>query len=168
MSTTAAMWENLDVLPRAFLVYQAEIADDQMVLARLRDPDFRPDQVVLLSDVTRLNLKNHSVTGEAKNQVLISEYKAERVIVHVSTDTMGYLVLTDSWYPGWIASVDGIPVPIYRAYYIFRAVPVEPGTHTVVFEYRPLSFYWGMLLSGISVVICLIASVIGYFVWDRS
>jgi uncharacterized membrane protein YfhO len=51
----------------------------------------------------------------------------------------GYLVLLDTFYPGWVAMMDGQPSPIYRANYIIRAVFVPAGQHAVYFEYRPRS-----------------------------
>jgi uncharacterized membrane protein YfhO len=55
--------------------------------------------------------------------------------------------LTDVYYPGWTASVDGTAVPIHRANYAFRAVAVPPGRHVVEFHYRPASVRYGLLLS---------------------
>ena len=55
----------------------------------------------------------------------------------------GYLVLTDTYYPGWQATVDGTPVEILPANHAFRAVPLDSGEHRVVFEYDPLSFRLG-------------------------
>jgi uncharacterized membrane protein YfhO len=59
----------------------------------------------------------------------------------------GWLVLADTWYPGWQAAVDGERVPLYRADYLFRAVEVPPGEHQVSFTYRPLSVRLGVLIS---------------------
>ena len=50
----------------------------------------------------------------------------------------GYLVVADSFVPGWTAAEDGRPVPILRADWAFRAVPLSPGTHEVVLQYGPL------------------------------
>jgi hypothetical protein len=49
----------------------------------------------------------------------------------------GYLVVADSFVPGWSAAEDGRPVPILRADYAFRAIPVSPGTHEVTLQYSP-------------------------------
>jgi len=47
------------------------------------------------------------------------------------------LVLTDTAYPGWTATVDGRRVPIVRANWHFRGVYLPPGDHVVRFDYRP-------------------------------
>ena len=63
-----------------------------------------------------------------------------------------FLVLSDSYYPGWEAEVDGVPVPIHRANMAFRAVVVPEGKHTVEFRYRPDSFYYGAGVSAFTLV----------------
>jgi uncharacterized membrane protein YfhO len=68
-------------------------------------------------------------------------------------------VLSDSWYPGWNVFVGGQPAPIDRADVLFRAVRIEPGTHDVVFEYRPLSFVFGAVITGVSLLIVLAISI---------
>jgi uncharacterized membrane protein YfhO len=57
------------------------------------------------------------------------------------------LILADTWYPGWAATVDGRPTSIYQAYYALRGVVVEPGDHRVEFDYKPLSALLGAVMS---------------------
>lgn len=91
-----------------------------------RDPDDRP-----------------SANGRAR---ILSD-SGSRVRVAVSTPVAGYLVLTDTYYPGWRARVDGAERPILQANYFYRAVPVEPGDREVVFSYEPASVQAGMRIS---------------------
>jgi len=165
-SHTAAMWENRDALPRAFIVHRAEIVNDAQALERLKTPCFPYDQLVLLSDVPASALIQTEASSGG-DQVAVVEYKPERVVINVKTERAGYLVLTDSWYPGWVAWVDGTETPIYRANYIFRAVPLSPGQHTVVFEYRPASLFWGTVISGVSVLLGVALVIFKWHV-DRS
>ena len=81
------------------------------------------------------------------------EYKAARVVWEVEAKQPGYLVLLDSYYPGWRAYLDGKEVEILRANYAFRAVEVGSGRHRVEFRYRPTSFYTGMAITLISVLV---------------
>jgi hypothetical protein len=69
------------------------------------------------------------------------------VVVTTNSPRSGYLVLTDVYYPGWVAKLDGKPVPISRANYMFRAVPIPAGEHQVVFLYQPISFWAGVSLA---------------------
>jgi uncharacterized membrane protein YfhO len=59
------------------------------------------------------------------------------VTIRAALDRPGYLVLADTWYPGWQAAADGVPIEILRANHAFRAVWLEAGEHTVQMVYRP-------------------------------
>ena len=63
------------------------------------------------------------------------------------TSAPALLVLRDTYYRGWRAAVDGVEVPIWRTDYLFRGVEVPAGEHTVRFEFRPLSFRIGLVIS---------------------
>lgn len=158
-SHAAAMWENRDVLPRAFVVHRAEIIADDNALERLKEPGFPYRQLVLLNDAPASALIDDSALGDANDDVTITEYKPERVVARVQMHSPGYLVLTDSWYPGWTVWVDGIETPLFRADYIFRAVPLGSGQHSVVFEYRPATLMWGTLISGLCVLGCIALAI---------
>ncbi len=67
--------------------------------------------------------------------------------------TPGLLVLTDTYYPGWEADIDGTPAPIIKADWAFRAVALPAGTHTVTMTYEPVSVTMGIAVSIISMVI---------------
>ena len=71
----------------------------------------------------------------------------EWVAVDVTVASGALLVLSDTYFPGWTASVDGRPVPVLRADHAFRGIVVEPGRHTVVFRYAPASLRIGAAVS---------------------
>jgi uncharacterized membrane protein YfhO len=72
----------------------------------------------------------------------------------------GYLVLTDTYYPGWRATVDGQPAEILEANHAFRAVQLDRGEHTVTFEYEPLSFRLGAWLTLLALVVLVVIPII--------
>ena len=80
---------------------------------------------------------------------LESSHPNEKVIL-INSDQSGWVVISDVWYPGWKAWVDGQPVPILKANYLFRAIEVDQGKHQIVMQYLPLEFYLGCLLSFVS------------------
>jgi uncharacterized membrane protein YfhO len=80
-------------------------------------------------------------------QARISRRTANSVIIDARLACTGMLVLADTWYPGWIATVDGGAVPIYQAYSALRGVVVQQGQHRVEFHYRPASALIGALMS---------------------
>ena len=67
----------------------------------------------------------------------------------------GWLVISDTWYPGWRAWLDGEPAELYRADYLFRAVHVPPGEHTIRMAYVPLSFFAGLVVSLLSLMVSI-------------
>jgi uncharacterized membrane protein YfhO len=68
----------------------------------------------------------------------------------------GWLILADTDYPGWAATVDGETTPIYRTNLMFRAVQISAGSHTVQFDYVPGWLVPGALVSGVSLLILLL------------
>ncbi len=154
MSDTVAEWENLDSLPHAFLVHHAEVLPAEKVIDRMRQLGFPADQEILLTNGQPLPDSTNSHSEQ--DSVTITGYQSQRVDLQVSTSRAGYLVLCDSWYPGWYATVDGTAVPIYRADFIFRAIAIEPGDHFVTMEYRPMSFAVGEAVSGLGALACVI------------
>ena len=77
----------------------------------------------------------------------------DRVIIDVAMMQPGYLVLTDTHYPGWQATVDGQPVEILEANHAFRAVQLDRGEHSIVFTYEPLSFRLGAWITLVALVV---------------
>jgi uncharacterized membrane protein YfhO len=70
-------------------------------------------------------------------------------------------VLTDSWFPGWKATVDGKNAPIHRVDYLIRGVSVPAGAHTVEFRYQPLSWRIGWIVSLAALLAIVAATAIG-------
>ena len=91
-----------------------------------------------------------SATTGATIKIISDQPDFFRVQIEANRD--GYLFMADSWYPGWVAQLDGVETQIYKADTIFRAVSVNQGSHTLDFYYRPLSFYIGAGLSFISIL----------------
>lgn len=90
---------------------------------------------------------------------LIKQTNPNTVQLMVSTPTDTILVLSDLWFPGWIAEIDGVRSEIFQANYVLRALLIEPGSHTIEFEYRPLSFTIGVVISLISL------TSMGFVLW---
>jgi len=69
------------------------------------------------------------------------------VRVSVSVTTPAVLLLSESNYPGWEAYVDGSRATLCTAYYLFQAVPLQPGEHEVHFVFRSRSFGLALVLA---------------------
>jgi hypothetical protein len=138
---------------RAYLVGSVCWHKTQIELeAALLDPGWQPIlQAHLLG-----NGGCEDVTNSVPGSVSMAHYAANRVILSTQLQRDGWLILADTDYPGWVATVDGEPTPIYRANVLFRAVQVSAGEHTVVFDYSPYWLVPGALVSAVSLLILLL------------
>jgi hypothetical protein len=145
-------------LPRAALYSAAEVLPEADVLARLKAPGFDPERTVILGSES-IPAGNEAtiqsfVGGSASpvRAARITKYGPEHVRIETQTIAPAILMLNDADYPGWRATVNGTPVPIMRADYLFRGVIVPAGTSIVDFDYEPLSFRIGASVSGASLI----------------
>ena len=91
----------------------------------------------------------------------LAEDLPERVVAEIATNTAGLLVVTDLFFPGWIAEEDGRRLEILRADGFFRAVALGPGSHRVTFRYRPLSVTIGAAITAAALLTVLVLALQG-------
>jgi hypothetical protein len=154
------IYENTHALPRAFLVPSAEVIPHEAALGRLRAADFDPRATVLLERPAPLP------AGPPSGGDVTSFATPGPNELAITTDAPGpaYLFLSEVFYPGWRASVDGHSAEILRANYLFRAVPLPAGRHEVRLEFRPLTFQLGAAITALTVLGLL---VLGFLSWRR-
>jgi hypothetical protein len=153
------LYENVDAFPRAFVVPQAAPLPRQNVLAALKAVDLH--QAVLVEGPA-LGAENGLGTGSFR-PASVKEYRPNRVTVQTDEGPEGWLVLADVWFPGWTCTIDGQPVLLHRADYLFRAVPIPAGAHEVVFSFQPASYRWGQVSSAAALGIALAALLLTAF-----
>jgi Bacterial membrane protein YfhO len=156
-----AVWENPDALPRAFTVHDWRVErDPRALLAELRRPGFPLRETALLEDPPP-GIAPGDAPADA-GTATIRDDGPEEVGVEARVAAPSLLVLTDTHYPGWTATVDGVATPILRADYLFRAVALTPGAHEVRFAYRPWSFRAGAALTlvGVAALTVLAAAAV--------
>ncbi|MGQ9500448.1 MAG: YfhO family protein [Anaerolineae bacterium] len=136
--------------PRAWLVYRVEEVAEEETLARLDDRAWDPMQVALLppGDAPPLHPPARGQTGE----VVIRARTSGSIALDVITPVDGLLVVSEIYYPGWRAYIDGQPVDILPVNYILRGVVVPAGQHQVEMVFRPLSFTMGAVISAITLL----------------
>jgi hypothetical protein len=158
---SARLYRTPDALGRAWVVPNSRKVLFDKVPAVLLDPDFDPTFEVLLEQksLSEPHLPIHSF---ADSQILSLQDTPNRVTIRAALDAPGYLVLADTWYPGWRATVDGEPAELLRANYAFRAVRLEAGEHTVEMVYRPTSVLVGGALSLAATAVIVIGLVLAH------
>ena len=83
-------------------------------------------------------------------------YRPNHVTVKTVQQGSGFLVLMDSYFPGWTVKVDGEEKPILKANHFYRAVQLDPGTHTLEFDYFPEGFKVGLIISSAAGVLLMV------------
>jgi hypothetical protein len=151
-----AVWENTRALPRAFAVHRAVVGKDIAgILEYMTSPSFdMSGEVVLEAPAAPARFPR---TGAAADRVTITRYEPDDIDISAELDGSGWVVVSNTWYPGWRASVDGREVPLLRADASVMAIPVPDGRHAVTLRYRPASFARGMLLT----LLGLLFSIVG-------
>ena len=167
------LYRNEDAMPRAFLVRVAvpveeeatgvrpaaiPTAADMKVFLRLNEPSFDARREVLLTVEGGERVVLGSDGSDVPcGTVEIREYAPRRVRLDVRATRDCWLFLSDTYYPGWDASVDGESTRIFRANLAGRAVRIPRGAHEAIFEYRPWSLVIGGILSVIGLATALAA-----------
>ncbi len=130
------VWQNAKALPRAFMVGGYEVEPDyNQAITEIRDGKVDPRQEVVL---TREPSENPEGPKGWLGEGRITRYDYNDVDIEAANDRPCFLFLSDSFYPGWKAWVDGKEAPIYLADGAFRAVPLlSAGSHQVKMSYYP-------------------------------
>lgn len=150
----ARVYANDGALPRAMVVGARRSAPD--AYAAITAPGFDARREVIVEGGASAGQPGPA--GEAR----IVSLERHKVVVEARAERAGTLVLTDNWYPGWKARVDGDEVGVERVNYLFRGVPVAAGAHRVEFVYEPLSWRIGWIVSLLSLM-----ALAGALVWRR-
>ena len=93
----------------------------------------------------------------AQESAQVSSFAPNRMELDVDAQSRGLLVLSENYYPGWRATVDGQSAPIHEVDGALRGVIVPRGHSHVVLRYAPASVYWGGLLTAIAFLGTLVA-----------
>ncbi len=159
-SIVAHLEERKEALERAFLVPTYLHLERGEIWERIMLGNWSPEDSVLLE--VRPPSVSPQKMEEIERAVKWLGRSPEEEILQVSTPEAAFLVISEAFYPGWKAAIDGKPTEIYRANFAFRAVAIPAGRHTVTFSYRPLSFKIGAWVS-----IATLALIIAGFIYMR-
>ncbi len=143
------IYENNRVFPRAFVVNRVEvIKEKKKILERLGDEHFSLRRsIVIDEDIPSYMLELNQLPTITNSSLEFTHYQPNKVEIKASLNQKGFLVLTDTFFPGWKASIDGESTKIYRVDYMFRGIFLHEGDHRVTFVYDPLSWKIGLGVS---------------------
>ncbi len=151
---------NEGYFPRAYLVSAGLIAPNaEMALARVVANQERLHETAVLEIDTLVDAYTPGGTGTA----VITYYTPNSITIVTNSDGPAYLVLADTYYPGWQATVDGAPIDVFRANSVVRAVAIPAGEHEVRFTFQPVDFYVGVVITAVTllfVVATFVASMV--------
>lgn len=131
-----------------------------------------------LAALGQIDNKNEAVADEKFRDVLgekggmgnamLTGYEANELKYSVQTPTGGVLVMSDIYYPGWTATLDGKDIPVGRVNYILRAVVVPAGEHVLVMKFDPKTVHTTEAIAyGSYVILLLILVIVGIAEWRR-
>ena len=132
--------------PRSLAVVGGRPAE--LALEQCRRLGFDGDLWILeeeLSSELTNKLRLSDINESGNTNIIL--YETNNVMIETISDESSLMILTDIYYPGWKALIDGVETKIYRADGLVRAVFVPEGNHTVEFVYLPESYSTGIIIS---------------------
>jgi len=151
------IWE--DALPRAYLVGRIKLEEESKILNAYYDESFDPLSEVLFSQPVNFEPSSH-FNGTVEEVT----YRPNHVTVKTVQQGSGFLVLMDSYFPGWTVKVDGEEKPILKANHFYRGVQLDSGPHTLEFDYFPEGFKAGLIVSS---AVCILLMILSLWRWRR-
>ncbi|MCX6645224.1 MAG: hypothetical protein NTY09_02525, partial [bacterium] len=168
------IYRNNDAYPRAWVARpESVLADTQEIERRFVEGEIDPKDELILnplpanvrtfpngrSGTAMANIR--PIGGDANSRARGGAIPDEQVLIDVSSPDPAYLILADTFYPGWKAEIDGVPVnKIYKAFGYFRAIEIPAGNHLVRFFFKPDSFTIGVTLSVVTLSVSVILLIV--------
>ncbi|MEA2298288.1 MAG: hypothetical protein QOF77_1224 [Solirubrobacteraceae bacterium] len=155
------IYRNANALPRAYLAtsWRPAASRRAALAATLASPAARLRSAPVLEGVG-LGPPIPALPGPSPSGVTFTEDAADTVALNVDAPRRGYVVLLDTYYPGWSATVDGRDATIHPANEAFRAVGVPAGRHRVVFRFLPRSLVGAAILSTVAWMVIFALAVL--------
>lgn len=151
------LYENKNVLPRAYFVEKVSKLENQsQELEKITSKDFDFNNLAVS--------REFQLDSSSKGTASINSYTDQKIQIETRTQGNAPLIISNVNYPGWHAYIDGKPVHLYEANFMFQSVIVPTGAHNVLLSYMPKSFIYGLYLTAISVFVTI---CIGGFLWKK-
>jgi hypothetical protein len=142
----------------ARLIGHSVLKDADTAFAAVTDPAFSPARDAIVEG-------GSPAVGTAGHVKVLGPTTPGYHRFRTSSRGSGYLVVSETWYPGWRALIDGHPAEVTRVNYAFVGVQVPRGTHAIELWYRPVGFDAALILAAVGAFGTL---VVGYGMWQAS
>jgi hypothetical protein len=157
-----SLYENKTAMSRAFFADRTvEAQSHDEALRILSDSGFDPHTTAV---VERAGTSETQETAQdlavIPASATITSDNRNQIVIQTENVADGLLVLSDNYYPGWRASIDGTPAEILRANGTMRAVKVSAGSHLVLFVFAPSAFFASMYVSVAAAAVTLAALIL--------
>jgi len=154
-----------DVARARFVPSAVVVHDEQEAAGEIVAPDFDSRRTILLHDApAELGGQRRTATGPSTAAIVREDER--QIVVALTAPADGFLLLADTYYPGWTVTVDGRRAALYRANISERGVPIPAGAHSVAFHYDPPGVAAGAVIS-VAAILLLIAWVIAASILAR-
>jgi hypothetical protein len=158
----ARIYRNPRGLPRAFLVdRQVVVHGEQAALTTVTRPSFPSRSVAVTEEAVPGLAQGAAGARPDAGTARITHDGDDLLSVGVDARRPSLLVVGDTWYPGWKATVDGRDATIHRVNYVTRGIAVPAGAHRVELRYEPASWRMGWVLSLLALVAVAAAAAVG-------
>ncbi len=145
---TWKVYENPSYCPRGWVVSGAFVEpSEESVLDRIQEEGFDPSRVAFVNRPLELDFAREE---PIQAQVVFDSYLPDRLQLTTTADRPGLLVLSEVYYPGWKATVNGKSARIYKVNGLLRGIVVTEGTNQIVLQYQPRPFRVGALLTALA------------------
>ncbi len=150
------VFENVHALPRAFLVTKVNYVDYAGAIRFVRNPAANFFETAAIEgaseDASRESLDPASTPGRA----YFESYSNDQLTLRTEAPARALLVISEAWYPGWIADIDGRETPIYPTDVAFRGIFVPIGSHRIHMKFRPKILPVSLTISGLTALVLLL------------
>ena len=152
------LYKNLSAFDRAFMIYNYAVADSQqqaLDLLHAYSGQLNHVAIVFHKDIQGMPL---TANTPGTSTIDFIKYTPGYIKLSCTTSQPGLFFISDTYFPGWHARVDGKETKIIRTDYAFQGLWLTQGTHTIELNYDPASFKYGVLLSIIGII-----SLVGFY-----
>ena len=155
------VYRNPGAMPRAWAVHAGtRVKTPEELRAAISDPSFDPWKTVLMLDAEVPQLGACEPGTPQTNEVKVTRHHSNRISMRAEMRCRGMVIVADTFFPGWVAVVDGKQVPIVETYGAIRGIVVEAGGHNIEMKFKPMTVFVGAGMT-------LCGFILAAFAWRR-